>query len=151
MSTTIRPANRDDAPVIVDFNRALARETEGKELDLPTLQAGVEACLTDSHKGRYFVAEAEGQVIGQLMITFEWSDWRNGWLWWIQSVYVRARWRRQGTFRSLFHHVHQLACASPEVVGLRLYVERANSRAQQTYQSLGMTLPGYVVFERFPL
>src|SRR5437016_3340882 len=137
MPLTLRRATAADAAVIVDFNQRLAAETEGRPLDPAVLSAGVAAVLADPVRGLYFLAEADGAVVGQLMVTTEWSDWRNGWIWWIQSVYVRGEARRQGVFRALYEHVHAQALANPAVVGLRLYVERENLAAQQTYERLG--------------
>ena len=151
MALTVRTADAGDQAVVVEFNRLLAQESEGKTLDRAVLAAGVAALLADPHKGRYFLAEEDGRVLGQVGLTFEWSDWRNGWMWWIQSVYVRPEARRRGVFRALFQHVYQAAVRDPEVIGLRLYVEHANGPAQQTYQRLGMTRTGYLVFERCPL
>jgi GNAT superfamily N-acetyltransferase len=151
MPPTIRRAVPTDAPIVVEYNRRLALETEGKSLDLAVLAAGVAGGLADEKKARYFVAENEGRVVGQLMLTLEWSDWRNGWVWWIQSVYVHPDARRRGVFRALYEHVHQAASADPHVVGIRLYMERENLVAQQTYLSLGMELSSYVVLERCPL
>jgi len=151
MPLTVRPAALADAAVLVEFNRRMAEETEGKALDEALLAAGVAAGLADPRKALYFVAEEAGTVLGQIMVTFEWSDWRNGWLWWIQSVYVRPDARRRGVFRALYEHVRQAARQDPEVVGLRLYVERANEAAQQTYLRLGMEWTGYLVLERYPL
>jgi GNAT superfamily N-acetyltransferase len=107
----------------------------------------VRALLEDPAKGLYFVAEEAGQVVGQVMITFEWSDWRNGMFWWLQSVYVREEFRGQGVFRALFEHVRQLAGQQAGVCGLRLYVERENERAKAAYERQGMTNAGYEVFE----
>jgi ribosomal protein S18 acetylase RimI-like enzyme len=151
MSVLVRRGTPADVPVIVEFNRRLAEETENKTLDPEVLTRGVLATMTDPHKGPYFVAEEAGEVLGQLQITFEWSDWRNGWMWWIQGVYVRADARRRGILRALYDHVYQAARADPEVIALRLYVERDNHRAQQTYERLGMARTGYLVFERCPL
>jgi ribosomal protein S18 acetylase RimI-like enzyme len=111
----------------------------------------VAAVLADPHKGLYFVAEDDVQVVGQVCLTYEFSDWRNGWMWWIQSVYVRPEYRRQGVFRALYEHVYQSAVADPEVIGLRLYVERDNHGAQEVYKRLGMERTGYLVLERCPL
>jgi ribosomal protein S18 acetylase RimI-like enzyme len=147
MSVTIRRATPADAPVIAEFNRRMALETENKILDEATLSRGVAALLADTAKGFYLVADHGGDVVGQLLITMEWSDWRNGWFWWIQSVYVRADARRHGTFRSLFEEAVQLAATS-NVVGLRLYVDRDNERAQQTYRSLDMEETNYHLYER---
>ncbi len=151
MPVVIRPATPADVPTIVEFNRRLAAETEDKVLDPAVLTRGVQATLTDPHKGPYYLADEGGQILGQLQITFEWSDWRDGWMWWIQGVYVRADARRRGVFRALFEHVHRQARADPQVVALRLYVESENHRAQETYARLGMSRTGYLVFERYPL
>ncbi|HEX5271495.1 MAG TPA: GNAT family N-acetyltransferase [Gemmataceae bacterium] len=151
MPVAIRRGTPDDLPVIVEFNRRLAEETENKALDPEVLRRGILATFDDPHKGPYFVAEEGGEVLGQMQITYEWSDWRNGWMWWIQGVYVRADARRRGVFRALYRHVYEAARADPEVIALRLYVERDNRRAQDTYSGLGMSQTGYVVFERCPL
>lgn len=148
IALTIRPASLDDNDVIAEFNSSLARETEGKQLVPSTIAAGVRAILSDSRHGRYFVACVESQVVGQIMHTREWSDWRNGEIWWLQSVYVRPNFRRKGVFRSLYRHLEQLAEKSEGVAGLRLYVERHNNRAVSAYQSLGMNDAGYTVMER---
>jgi ribosomal protein S18 acetylase RimI-like enzyme len=151
MPIEVRRATPADAAVIVEYNRRLARETEGKELDLAVLSAGVAAALADPARALYFVAEDGGEVVGQLMVTTEWSDWRNGWMWWIQSVYVRADARRSGVFRGLYEHLVAAARRDPAVIGLRLYVERENHAAQETYSRLGMSRTEYLLFERYPL
>jgi GNAT superfamily N-acetyltransferase len=151
MPLTIRRAVLADAATVVEFNRRLALETEGKVLDLELLGQGVAAGLTDPHKALYFLAEEEGRARGQMMLTKEWSDWRNGWMWWIQSVYVLPEDRRRGVFRALYEHVHRAACEDPDVIGLRLYVERDNRAAQQTYRQMGMAETAYLLFERYPL
>jgi ribosomal protein S18 acetylase RimI-like enzyme len=151
MSLSLRRAGPADAPVIVAFNCLLAQESEGKALDPAILGPGVAAGLADPRKALYFVAEDGSLVVGQVMVTFEWSDWRNGWMWWIQSVYVRPEYRGRGVFRALFDHVHHAAVADPEVIGLRLYVEEENHSAQQIYLHLGLGRTGYFVLERFPL
>ncbi|MFN0052989.1 MAG: GNAT family N-acetyltransferase, partial [Planctomycetales bacterium] len=133
----IRPAVLKDWPTIAEFNCLLAEESEGKRLDRTHVEPGVKALLSDPRKGRYFVAvddsptdvsaapgaSGAGRIVGQLMHTFEWSDWRNGDIWWLQSVYVHPDFRRQGVFRALFAHLRQAADSDPNVVGLRLYVE----------------------------
>jgi ribosomal protein S18 acetylase RimI-like enzyme len=151
MPLTLRSAAPADADVIAEYNQKLAQETEGRSLDADLLRAGVRAALADAARGRYFVAEVDGSVIGQLMLTLEWSDWRNGWIWWIQSVYVHKDYRRQGVFRALYRHVEAAARADPAVVGLRLYVERENHSAQEAYLRLGMERTNYLVLERCPL
>ncbi len=148
MHLTLRRGTPADAAIIAEFNRRLADETEGKTLNESVLSAGVAAVLADPSRGLYFVAERDGAVVGQLMITTEWSDWRNGWIWWIQSVYVHKDARRQGVFRALYEHVEAVARADAQVVGLRLYVEHDNHTAQQTYLGLGMERTGYLVLER---
>ena len=147
MSVTIRPGRPDDAEVVAHFNTRMAHETESTRLDPATVLAGCRAVLSDAVKGLYFIAETEGRVVGQIMITREWSDWRNGDIWWIQSVYVHPEYRRQGVFRALYRHVEQQARCSG-VVALRLYVEQENLAAQATYRSLGMTLGHYRVMEQ---
>ena len=151
MPISIRQAVPADAAIVVEFNRLLAEESEGKTLDVAVLAAGVAAGLADPHKSIYFLAEEDGLALGQIMFTTEWSDWRNGWFWWIQSVYVRPEARRRGIFRALFEHVRQAALAAGDAIGLRLYVEQENHIAQQTYRHLGMDDAGYLVFERHPL
>ena len=147
MNCTIREAQRGDAAIIAKYNAAMARETEGKTLDPACVGPGVQALFDDPSLGRYWVGEVDEQIVGQLMVTYEWSDWRNGMIWWIQSVYVHPEWRRKGVFSALYRHVESLASDAPGVIGLRLYVEDNNARAQQTYEALGMVKPGYLVME----
>ena len=125
----------------------MAWETEGLRLDPEVVRRGVAAVLEDAHKGIYYVADADGEVVGQLMITYEWSDWRNGNLWWIQSVFVKEAYRGRGVFRALFEHLEKLARASGGVAGLRLYMHADNQRARQTYERLGLKHSDYEVFE----
>jgi ribosomal protein S18 acetylase RimI-like enzyme len=143
----LRLARGDDAEVLVGFNGAMALETEGKELLPEVIGAGVRSLLGRPASGFYLVAEADGQVVGSLLVTKEWSDWRNGDFWWIQSVYVRPAWRRQGIYTRLYRHVQELAAKDPAVCGFRLYVERDNKQAQGTYRALGMSETHYKVFE----
>lgn len=145
---SIRLATANDWETIVDFNCRLADETENKKLDPDVIGPGVRAVLEDPSKGRYFVASDGTRIVGQLMHTFEWSDWRNGWIWWLQSVYVVDDYRRQGVFRKLNQHLADLAETDLEVVGLRLYVENENERAHSTYEKIGMDRAGYFVMER---
>ena len=146
---TIRDARSGDLEAIVAFNERLAIETEGKTLDAEVLSKGVSRALGDPDRLRYWVAESleTGRVIGQAAITREWSDWRNGWIWWFQSVYVRQESRKLGVFRCLHAAIREAALGAGDVVGLRLYVEEENARAQKTYQALGMKPGGYHVFE----
>jgi GNAT superfamily N-acetyltransferase len=148
----VRAALPGDHAIIVEYNARLALESEGKRLDPEVLARGVALALAEPDRLRYWVAEATGIgatdiVIGQAAVTREWSDWRNGWLWWFQSVYVHPDHRRQGVFRTLHHHIRSEALASADVIGLRLYVENSNRRAQETYAGLGMKPGGYHVYE----
>jgi len=147
MSIVIRAATAEDADFLARGNIAMALETEHKQLDPGVVAAGVRAALADPAKGLYFIAERDGQRVGQLMFTYEWSDWRNGTFWWIQSVYVLPQARRSGVFSALFRHVEQLAGRDPAVCGIRLYVERENVRAQDTYRHCGLHDAGYAVME----
>jgi len=143
----VRPARRSDVDAIIRYNMAIAQETEDKLLDADTLRAGVLAALDRPDECRYFVAEMDGRVVGQTMITYEWTDWRNGRIWWLQSVYVDAEYRRCGVFRALFEHIQNAARQDELARGIRLYVEADNTRAQQTYQGMGMQLTTYRVME----
>jgi len=143
----IRPARPDDAPRLIEFNQRLARETEGLELDPHVLAEGVAAALSDPDRLRYIVAELDGAVVGQTAVTREWSDWRGGWFWWLQSVYVLPEARRHGVFRHLHLAVREAARSHPDVVGLRLYVERHNQTARTAYERLGLSDGGYLVME----
>lgn len=147
MAVTIRLAEIQDAGTIAEFNRRMARETEHKELDGTVLARGVARVFEEARRGFYLVAEADGEVVGQLMVTFEWSDWRDGWFWWVQSVYVRPDHRRRGVFQTLYQATLDRARAAGDVVGVRLYVERDNATAQATYRHLGMGDAGYLVWE----
>jgi GNAT superfamily N-acetyltransferase len=147
MSILVRAAAPADAPIIAHFNIAMAIETEALRLDEPTVFAGVQAGLADPNRALYFVAEISGVVVGCCMITHEWSDWRNGDIWWLQSVYVHRDHRRAGVFRAL--HAHVIGAARQAgVVRLRLYVERDNTAAKRVYASLGMTMTHYDVMEQ---
>lgn len=151
MDLTTRPATPDDAATLADFNARMAWETEHKRLDPTVLARGVEAVFTDDRKGFYTVVEAKGEVVGQCLMTYEWSDWRDGWVWWIQSVYVRADFRGKGVWKHLYRHLLDRALATPDVIGIRLYVERANATAKAAYAKLGMTDAGYDIMEQCPL
>ena len=143
----IQRATHADAQLIVESNIAMAAETEGMVLDESIVRPGVAAVPADDSLGFYVVAEIDGQPAGQLMVTYEWSDWRNGLWWWIQSVYVRPEFRRQGVYSALHRHVADAARAAGGVCGLRLYVEQENTTAQQVYQSLDMHHTRYHMYE----
>jgi ribosomal protein S18 acetylase RimI-like enzyme len=143
----IRRAELRDADAIAGFNSAMAFETEGKELIGEVIGAGVRRLMATPSLGFYMVAEHEGGVIACLMITNEWSDWRNGLFWWIQSVYVQKDFRRQGVYRRMYEEVRSMARADPGVCGFRLYVEKENEVAHATYSSLGMQETDYLLYE----
>ncbi|WP_397570311.1 GNAT family N-acetyltransferase [Schlesneria sp. T3-172] len=145
----IRVAVAEDCDVISEFNKRLAHETENKSLSHDQITRGVRTLLENPQHGRYFVAQIGGEIIGQLMHTREWSDWRNGEIWWLQSVYVLPEFRRRGVFRRLFQYLEELARQTPGVIGLRLYAEEHNAAALNVYATLGLTHAGYVVLERF--
>lgn len=144
----IRPATTDDLDVLARFNEAMAKETENKTLDPDTIRNGIQTMLNEQRQGFYRVAERDDRVVGSLMITTEWSDWRNATFWWIQSVYVRPDARRTGVYTALHRHVQKEAANKEEVCGLRLYVERGNTSARDTYEHLGMTETSYRMYEK---
>jgi GNAT superfamily N-acetyltransferase len=143
----IRDATQADREFIVAANAALAAESEDQALDPALLRPGVQAVLDDPTLGRYYLAEIEGKPVGQLMTTYEWSDWRNGVFLWIQSVYVLPAHRRAGVFRALYQYLVELARKDGRICGIRLYVDRDNARAQEVYTRLGMHLSNYQVME----
>ncbi len=142
-----RQATPEDVSVIVDFQLAMALETEELALDRVVCSAGVQAVFDDPSRGRYFLAQSEGTVVASLMITYEWSDWRNGNVWWIQSVYVRPSFRGQRVYAGLYEHIQRLVQADDGIRGIRLYVDRRNVSAQTVYTRLGMNGEHYQVFE----
>ena len=156
----VRHGSPEDADTIAAFNRAMARETEGRELAPGSIEAGVRGMFAHPRYGFYAVAQASAEaprpLAGCLMVTFEWSDWRNGVFWWIQSVYVDAPFRRRGVYRRLYRWVHEQALQAaddasgrgPRCCGFRLYVEKDNHAAQRTYHALGMSATGYLMFEQ---
>lgn len=146
-SFNIRLATASDAGAITAFNIAMAKETENKTLDLPTVNSGVSRLLASPQYGFYVVAEGHGQIIGSLMVTYEWTDWRDGLFWWIQSVYVKPEFRGRGVYKKLHGFVRDTAKRDPEVHGIRLYVEKENSKAQRAYQKEGMTESYYRIYE----
>lgn len=147
MQESIRLAIAADAPHLASFNVAMAWETEKTRLDHSTVEAGALSLIANPANGFYLVAERDGQTVAALMVTFEWSDWRNQVFWWIQSVYVLPTHRRQGCFTRLYREVMSLAQSREDVCGLRLYVEQDNANAQATYESLGMTPTPYTMYE----
>ena len=146
-SIAVGRATTEDVAAIAQFNIAMAAETEDLALDPQTVHAGVAAVVSDDRRGFYLVARSDGKAVGSLMITYEWSDWRNGNLWWIQSVYVVPSARKQGIFRLLYDNVISLAKQSGDAAGVRLYVEKDNRGAQEVYGKLGMSETAYRVFE----
>jgi ribosomal protein S18 acetylase RimI-like enzyme len=151
MTIQVRQAMAADVDCVCAFNQLLAHETEGKTLDAALVRAGVAAVLADAAKGLYFLAQEGTVILGQMGLTYEWSDWRNGWFWWIQSVYVRPEARRRGVCRLIWESIRQAARANPQVIGLRLYVEKGNARAHATYRSMGLEWTTYQVMEQYPL
>ena len=146
MTVRIRAATSADAPCLCAWNAAMARETEHKTLDATRLRAGVDGVLAHATRGFYLIAEREGAALGSAMVTYEWSDWRNGNFWWIQSVYVLPQARRQGVFRALHAAIAERARAAG-AIGLRLYVDLDNASAQATYAALGMQRCHYALYE----
>lgn len=147
MIVNIREAESKDIELIVEFQKEMALETENLNLDRSVLFEGVKAILNDENKAHYFIAESEQEPIGMLMITKEWSDWRNGWVWWIQSVYTKPGFRRKGVYKLLYEYIKKLVVNSDNVWGIRLYVDKRNIPAQSVYDSLGMSGEHYSTFE----
>ena len=143
----VRRATLDDSGILSQFNMSMAKETEGRRLDQTTVHAGVKQLFLDSQQGFYLVAEIGGSACGSLMITYEWSDWRNGLFWWIQSVYVEPAARRNGVFTALYQCVKQMAQDDASACGLRLYMEQDNLPARAVYMAMGMETTPYQVFE----
>ncbi|MBL7970055.1 MAG: GNAT family N-acetyltransferase [Prolixibacteraceae bacterium] len=143
----IRQANETDSASIVEFQLAMAWETEQLQLHEPTVVKGVAAVFADQGKGIYYVAELNGEVVGSLLTTFEWSDWRNGTVLWIQSVYVRPEFRKRSIFSRLYKHIQSLVVANPGLRGIRLYADKTNIPAHGVYEHLGMTAEHYQMFE----
>ena len=148
MTLHIRPARAEDADLLARWAQAMALETENKILPDADVRPGIARGIADPTLARYFVAERDGVPAGTLMFTFEWSDWRNGLWWWIQSVYVPPEFRRQGIYRALYAHVRALAQADAGVCGIRLYVEKDNRNARSTYEALGMQDAHYRIYEQ---
>jgi len=143
----IREANRTDIPLIVDFQLIMAKESEGMELELEVLKNGVSAVFDDLGKGKYYVAEYKGEVVGSMLNTFEWSDWRNGTIIWFQSVYVKPEFRKLGIFKEMYIYIKKRVISDDSMKGMRLYVDSGNERAQKVYQAMGMTGDHYDTYE----
>ncbi len=143
----IRQATEHDLPRLIGFQQSMARETEGLTLDEAVLRAGLQALFADTSKGQYYVAEDEGNVVGCLMTTYEWSDWRNGTVLWIQSVYIAPDYRGRGVYRQLYAHLQQQVLSQPGFRGIRLYVDKTNKAAQRVYEKLGMNGEHYQMYE----
>jgi L-amino acid N-acyltransferase YncA len=143
----IHEATDKDIPSIIDCQLKMALETENITLDIATLSHGVHKLFKDLTKGRYYVAEENGEVIGCLMTTYEWSDWRCGNVIWIQSVYIAAAHRGKGVYKKMYEHIQQLVMSDPDYRGIRLYVDKTNKAAQQVYSKLGMNGEHYQVYE----
>ena len=143
----IRRAKPSDIPTIIEYNLAHAKEIEGLQLNEDVLRLGVENALKRK-ECHYFVAESDGNVIGQTMITYEWSDWRNGVIWWLQSIYVKPDYRKQGVFKAIFHHIETLAKNDPQIKALRLYVMNNNQSGKSAYKKLGMNDSNYIVYDK---
>jgi predicted GNAT family acetyltransferase len=143
----VRGATLNDVESIVDFQLKMAAETEGVELNEPTVLKGVTAVIADNTKGQYYVTEINGKIIASLLTTYEWSDWRNGTILWIQSVYVLNEYRRKGVYRNMYSHIKQMVLEHVKLNGIRLYADKSNHAAHKTYQKLGMSPDHYVTFE----
>ena len=143
----IRLANKEDYEAIAAFQLKMALETENLQLDEATVRKGVQSVMQDPAKGKYFVGEENGKIISSLLVTFEWSDWRNKWVLWIQSVYVLPEYRKQGIFNKMYQKVKEWAEQDEEVSGIRLYVDKTNQRAIEVYKRVGMNGEHYQLFE----
>lgn len=143
----VRKATTDDIVSIVDFQLKMAAETEGVQLNESTVFKGVLAVIEDDSKGQYYVTEINGKVVASLLTTFEWSDWRNGTILWIQSVYVLKEFRRKGIYRNMYSHIKNLVLENEKLNGIRLYADKSNTTAHKTYQELGMNHDHYITFE----
>ena len=143
----VRTATITDVEAIVDFQLKMAAETEGIKLHESTVLKGVTAVITDNTKGRYYVTEINNRIVASLLTTYEWSDWRNGTILWIQSVYVLKEYRRKGVYRNMYSHIKQLVLDNPNLNGIRLYADKSNHPAHKTYQEMGMSPDHYVTFE----
>lgn len=143
----VREATLNDISSIVDFQLKMANETEGIELNESTVNKGVNAVISDNKKGKYYITEINNNIVASLLTTYEWSDWRNGTILWIQSVYVLKEFRRKGVYRNMYSHIKQLVLENDNLNGIRLYADKSNLTAHKTYQQLGMSPDHYVTFE----
>jgi len=143
----IRKATKEDAAVLAQNQVRMALESENIVLEYPMVKKGTDAYLADEHRGTAYIAEIDGKIAGSLLVTREWSDWRNAWIWWIQSVYTVPEFRRQGVYKALYSHLQELVHESEDVMGIRLYAAKTNVKALETYRKLGMTDEHYVTFE----
>lgn len=143
----VRKATTKDINAIVDFQLKMAAETEGIELNSDIVLKGVTAVIEDERKGQYYVTEINEKVVASLLTTFEWSDWRNGTIIWIQSVYVLGNFRRRGVYRNMYSHIKNMVLNNPKLNGIRLYADKSNTAAHKTYQELGMNHDHYITFE----
>lgn len=143
----IREANSHDIPTLIDFQLKLALETENLQLEISTLSLGIHKLFKDPSRGKYYVTEAEGEVIGCLSLTYEWSDWRCGTVLWIQSVYVSEAWRGKGVYKGMYNHIRSIVESDADLTGIRLYVDNTNTSARKVYKGLGMNGDHYSVFE----
>jgi len=147
VAVAIRPAVLADVPAIVEFQLRMALESEGLALDRQVVEVGVRGVFAEPARGRYWVAESGGRIVGCLLTTYEWSDWRAGTVLWVQSVYVVPEARRRGVYRSLYERLRRDVEATPDLKGIRLYVDKSNAPAQRTYERLGMTREHYDLYE----
>lgn len=143
----IRQASIKDVDSIVDFQLKMARETEGIELNKVTVIKGVSAVINDINKGQYYVTEIDKKVVASLLTTYEWSDWRNGTVLWIQSVFVQKEYRRKGVYKTMYSHIKQIVLENDSLNGIRLYADKSNFAAHKTYKQLGMSPDHYITFE----
>ena len=143
----IRKAVLGDLDILVDFQYKMALESENLELDRVVLTEGVKNAIVDPNKASIYVAEEDGVILGSLMITLEWSDWRNGWVWWIQSLYVIPEFREKGVFKQMYSYLQEVVRGREDVKGIRLYVDQSNFRAQKVYQAIGMCGEHYTTYE----
>ena len=141
------PAEKIHQPIIVDYQLKMAKETENMELERPVVEKGVQAVFEDIHKGQYFVCEKDGKIIASLLTLYEWSDWRNGQVLWIHSVYVEKDFRNQGVFKNMYQHLKEKVENDPSLFGLRLYVDQSNHLASKVYETLGMRNDHYSLYE----